>query len=59
MQVIGTASKGYLFLLRVRAVYGNSLRVTLGVGTGWLLVVGSRLAIALLIDTTVRAPPLS
>ncbi|KZP13009.1 hypothetical protein FIBSPDRAFT_1049715 [Athelia psychrophila] len=52
MVVIGSACKGYLFLLRVRAVYGKSLPVTLCVGAGWLLVVGSRLTIALLIHTT-------
>ncbi|KZP18409.1 hypothetical protein FIBSPDRAFT_1046273 [Athelia psychrophila] len=52
MIVIGNASKGYLFLLRVRAVYGKSLLVTLCVGVGWLLMVGSRLTVALLVHTT-------
>ncbi|KZP05396.1 hypothetical protein FIBSPDRAFT_967317 [Athelia psychrophila] len=44
MAVIGTGSKAYLLLLRVRAVYRNSKLVTFWVGAGLLVLVGTRLA---------------
>lgn len=37
--VLGSAAKGYIFLLRIRAVYGNSIWVTICVFAGWLIVV--------------------
>ncbi|KZP15548.1 hypothetical protein FIBSPDRAFT_1048057 [Athelia psychrophila] len=44
MILVGNAAKAYLFLLRVRAVYGNSKLVTLCVWAGACVLVGSRLA---------------
>ncbi|KZP04066.1 hypothetical protein FIBSPDRAFT_1054923 [Athelia psychrophila] len=44
MIVLGNAAKAYLFLLRVRAVYGGSTLVTFCVATGACVLVGSRLA---------------
>lgn len=39
MVTLGSAAKAYLFLLRVRAVYGNSMRVRLTIILGWIIVV--------------------
>ncbi|KZP10696.1 hypothetical protein FIBSPDRAFT_201061 [Athelia psychrophila] len=44
MTVLGNASKAYLFILRVRAVYGNSKLVVLCVGVGACVLVGTRVA---------------
>lgn len=43
MTVIGNATKAYLFLLRVRAVYCNSKLVTIVTGAGGVTVVCIRL----------------
>lgn len=51
--MIGSAAKAYLFLLRVRAVYGNSKLVTLFVGLGWFVVVCMRMTVAYMIDSSV------
>lgn len=54
MIVVGSAAKAYLFLLRLRAVYGNSRVVKLLVGMGWLAVVGARMTLPFMIGTAVR-----
>lgn len=51
--MIGSAAKAYLFLLRVRAVYGNSKLVTLFVGAGWLVVVCTRVTAAYIVHSSV------
>ncbi|KZP10669.1 hypothetical protein FIBSPDRAFT_937898 [Athelia psychrophila] len=52
MMTVGSAAKSYMFLLRLRAVYGNSKLVKLFVGVGWLAVVGTRMTIAFMISTS-------
>ncbi|KZP05400.1 hypothetical protein FIBSPDRAFT_1054098 [Athelia psychrophila] len=44
MVVLGNASKSYLFLLRLRAVYSNSKLATLCVGAGAFVLLGLRIA---------------
>ena len=39
--ICGTAGNGFLFLLRVRAVYEGSTIVTLGFGLWWMAVIGT------------------
>ncbi|KZP10708.1 hypothetical protein FIBSPDRAFT_962904 [Athelia psychrophila] len=51
MTTVASAAKSYLFLLRVRAVYGNSKLVTLIATAGWLVVVCSRATISYLVQT--------
>lgn len=53
MITIGSAVKAYLFLLRLRAIYGNSRIVKLFAVVGWLAVVGARMTIAFMIHTSV------
>ncbi|KZP10668.1 hypothetical protein FIBSPDRAFT_200710 [Athelia psychrophila] len=52
MIITGSAAKAYLFLLRVRAIYGNSKIVTWLVGAGWLAVVSARMTIASMVHTS-------
>ncbi|KAF7968180.1 hypothetical protein HWV62_31692 [Athelia sp. TMB] len=39
--ICGTAGNGFLFLLRVRAVYEGSKLITLGFGLWWMAVIGT------------------
>lgn len=39
MVMLENTAKAYFFLLRVRAVYGNSMRVRLTIISGWIIVV--------------------
>ncbi|KZP25765.1 hypothetical protein FIBSPDRAFT_366654 [Athelia psychrophila] len=52
MTVVGIAAKAYLFLLRVRAVYGNSKLATLCVGMGMAIVVASRTTVVFMVRTS-------
>ncbi|KZP15529.1 hypothetical protein FIBSPDRAFT_958701 [Athelia psychrophila] len=45
MSIVAAATKSFLFLRRVRAVYAKSIHVTLCFFVGWLAVVGTRAAI--------------
>lgn len=55
MSMLGSISKGYLFLLRVRAVYGNSILINVCLGMGWLAVVGTRMAVPIMVQGTVSS----
>jgi len=50
MSFLGTIVKGYLFLIRVRAVYSNSTTMTICVGCCWLAAVGTRLAVSIMVQ---------
>ncbi|KZP29648.1 hypothetical protein FIBSPDRAFT_926834 [Athelia psychrophila] len=52
MTVVGSAAKSYLFLLRVRAVYGNSKLVTLCVGAGLTVVLVSKTTVGFMTQTS-------
>ncbi|KZP10680.1 hypothetical protein FIBSPDRAFT_937905 [Athelia psychrophila] len=49
--MLASAAKAYLFLIRVRAIYGNSKLVTLLVGMGWLAVVSARMTVPSMVHT--------
>lgn len=51
--MLASAAKAYLFLIRVRAIYGNSKLVTLLVGMGWLAVVSARMTVPSMVHTAV------
>lgn len=50
---VGSAAKSYMFLVRLRAVYGNSKLVKWFVGMGWLAVVAIRTTVAFMVQTAV------
>lgn len=43
LSALGTAANSYLFLLRVRAVYGNARSITIVFGAWWVALVGTTL----------------
>lgn len=55
--MIAIAAKAYLFLLRVRAVYGKSRIATVLLAVGWIIVVGSRMGLEFVISISVSLKP--
>lgn len=53
MVIVGNATKAYLFLLRIRAVYSNSKLATLLVSTGGVVLVCIRLTGTFLVRISV------
>ncbi|KZP23716.1 hypothetical protein FIBSPDRAFT_1013563 [Athelia psychrophila] len=52
MAMTGSAAKTYLFLIRIRAIYGNTKIVTFLSGVAWLAVVCARMTVAFRIQVS-------